>query len=308
MTKTLVTSYPNPDLDGTACAYAYAEYLRKMGNNAVAAVFGKPHLEAQFVLDKYKIDNLEDADNIIQDCKNVILVDSSDLKNISNRINPKDVVEVIDHRKVNEAEKFPKAKIQIEYVGSAATLITEKFKVGKLKPSKRAAVLLFSAIVSNTINFKAKVTTQRDKNAARWLKTYSAISKNYIHEMFKHKSVLTKPVKQILLDDFTLFIFKGKRMGIAQLEVINANTFVQKNLTEIKKSLTQIKKEKRLDFTFLTCIDIEKATNILVAIDDNTRELLKNSVGVGFEDNIARRDEIIMRKELVPLIKKVIEH
>lgn len=53
--KILVTSLQNPDLDGTACALAYAEFLNKKGYDAIAGIFGVPHREAQFVLDKFNI-------------------------------------------------------------------------------------------------------------------------------------------------------------------------------------------------------------------------------------------------------------
>ena len=53
--KILVTSYNNPDVDGTACSYAYSEFLRNKNINAQAGVFGKVHKEAQFVLDKFNI-------------------------------------------------------------------------------------------------------------------------------------------------------------------------------------------------------------------------------------------------------------
>ena len=71
-------------------------------------------------------------------------------------------IEVVDHRAVNEADKFQNAKIQIEMVGSAATLIAEKFLHATTSTSPESAALLYSAIISNTINFQANVTTDRD--------------------------------------------------------------------------------------------------------------------------------------------------
>jgi oligoribonuclease NrnB/cAMP/cGMP phosphodiesterase (DHH superfamily) len=46
----LVTAYVCPDLDGAACAVAYAEFLQKRGEAAEAGILGTPHVEAQFVL------------------------------------------------------------------------------------------------------------------------------------------------------------------------------------------------------------------------------------------------------------------
>ena len=125
--RIIVTAYSNPDLDGTACAIAYAEFLQKKGNNAVVAIFGIPHREAQFVFNTFHIEQPIHAEETLSKMDKVILVDASDLRGISDKINPEQVIEIFDHRKIHEADKFPHAKAQIELVGSCATLIAEKF-------------------------------------------------------------------------------------------------------------------------------------------------------------------------------------
>jgi len=140
--KILVTAYENPDLDGTACAFGYAEFLKKTGIDAVVGIFGNAHREAQFVFNKFKIDKIGDANKLIDQYESVILVDASDLKGLSQKIDPSKVVEIVDHRKVNESSKFPNAKVQIEFVGSAATLIAEKFYKNKIEVSKESAALI----------------------------------------------------------------------------------------------------------------------------------------------------------------------
>jgi manganese-dependent inorganic pyrophosphatase len=305
--RLLVTSYTNPDLDGTACAFGYAEFLRKKGKDAVAAIFGKPHIEAQFVLDKFDIPALKNAEEVINNVEGIIIVDTSDPCVLSNKIKPEKVIEVIDHRKIHEAHKFPNAKVQIELVGSAATLIAEKFYNSKTPISHESAALLFSAIVSNTINFQANVTTERDYKMANWLKTKFPLPKNYVHEMFSYKSQFKKPLKEIFIDDFTTFNFNNHNLGIAQLEIINVKDFIQENLVKIKKILEELKKEKSLDYIFLTCVDLEEAFNEIVVIDDNTQKLVEQALEVNFRNGIAKRKGIIMRKEIVPLIKEVLE-
>jgi len=123
----LVTAYSNPDLDGTACMIAYAEFLQKEGYSATAAFYGVLHREAQFVFDTFNIVCPKNADSFSTKTTRVVLVDASDVNGISNSIHPLQVIELIDHRKINQAHRFPHAKIQIELVGAAATLIAEKF-------------------------------------------------------------------------------------------------------------------------------------------------------------------------------------
>lgn len=303
--KILVTPYKNPDLDGIACAFGYAEFLCKNNKNAVAGVFGNPHIEAQFVLDKFNIPALENAEKIVNSVDGIIIVDASDMRGLSDKIDPKKVIEIVDHRKVHEAHKFTNAKTQIELVGAAATLIAEKFYREGITISKEAAALLFSAIASNTINFQASVTTERDHKMADWLKTKFPLPEAYVHEMFVDKSQFKKPLKETLIDDFAPFYFNNRHTGIAQLEIINVDGFIRKHLGEIKGILNEIKTEKSLDFIFLTCIDLEKAFNKIVVIDGETQKLVEHALGVKFANGVATRKGIIMRKEIVPLIKDI---
>lgn len=91
--KILVTGYENPDIDAAASAVAYAEFLRKKGFDALAGLFGRPHREAQFVLKKFNIKTPKRGEKLLKYYKNIILVDASELKGISKKIAPKNVVE-----------------------------------------------------------------------------------------------------------------------------------------------------------------------------------------------------------------------
>lgn len=305
--KILVTSYKNPDLDGVACTYAYTEFLYGTYKEVVGAISGSHHIEAQFVLDKFNIPLLENTEKVIDTIEKIILVDTSDIKSLSDKIQSHKVIEIIDHRKVNEANKFPNAKIQIDLVGAASTLIAEKFYNSQIKISHQSATLLFSAIISNTINFRANTTTSRDRKMANWLKTKFSLPNNYVKEMFTYKSKFKKNLRETITDECVVFNFKGLSLGIAQLEIINVDEFTKFNIIEIKKILKELKKEKLLDFIFLTCIDLEKAFNTIIIIDESTSNLLSQILKVNFENGIARRNGIIMRKEITPLIQDLDE-
>lgn len=302
--KILVTTYPNPDIDGTACALAYAEFLNKTGNQAMAGIFGAPHREAQYVLDKFNI-KINRLTSLPEGYDNIILVDMSDLEALPKLIKPEQVIEIIDHRKTNEAEKFINAKVQIELVGACATLIAEKFKQNNLPLSETAARLLYPAIFSNTDNFKG-IVTERDKSMVEWLEKQANLPLNFIHEMFVAKSNVAKPLKEVLLEDFKAFQFK-KKVGIAQLEIINTNQFVKNNLSEIIKILPEIKQEKSLDYIFLNGIDLEGAGNTFVAVDETDIKLVESVLKIKFTNHLAMSDRLIMRKEIAPLIQGVLE-
>jgi len=307
MSPILITCYVSPDLDGYASAVAYAELLNKQGLLAITGVIDSAHDEVKYVLHRF---NLTPAEAIINDdtFTQVILVDASDINGLEGKIKPEKVIEIIDHRQINEADKFIKAKVQIELVGAAATLITEKYMLANTKISSRAAILLYSAILSNTLNFKGGVTTNRDRQAAAWLRDYINVSDGYWQELFQAKSNLSgENLEKRIEGDFAWFELGGKKIGVAQLEIIGAGDLINSRLEEIINILNKIKTDLQLDHVFQNTIELASGINYFVADDKLIQNILEQALDIKFTNSVAIREILIMRKQIVPLIKAELE-
>jgi inorganic pyrophosphatase/exopolyphosphatase len=229
------------------------------------------------------------------------LVDASELDGLTSEIDPNHVIEIIDHRKINNAEKFPQANIQIELVGAAATLIAEKFFNTHIPISESSAALLFGAIVSNTINFKAKVTTDRDFKMAEWLKHQTNIPETFVHDMFAAKSEFDLPLRDLFYQDYKITKLVGKKLVIIQLEILEPAHFLKQHETEIKQTLQELKTEHDLDYIFVTAIDLERAHNVFVTIDPASQALIEQVVQTDGPNRI------YMRKEIMPILVTLLE-
>jgi len=307
MKPILVTCYVNPDLDGYAGVFAYAEFLEKKGIDVIAGIIGNPHDEAKYVLKKFDLEAIKiiPNDELFDE---VILIDASDINGLEGKVRAEKVIEIIDHRKVNEADKFPKAKAQIELVGAAATLVAEKFKQENISISQGSAILIYSAIISNTLNFQSGTTTERDQEMAQWLKQFIHVSEDYWKELFMAKSDFTgEELTERIKGDFAWFILGDKKLGIAQLEIMEAEKLVNQRRDDIISILEEIKKELGLDFIFLNIIDLEKQKNLIVTNDHPTKDLLERTMNIKFKDTIAVKEQLLMRKQIVPLIKDELE-
>lgn len=307
MPAVLVTAYQNPDLDGVACAFSYAELLRHQGEDAIAGIFGVPDRESRFVFQHFGIPIPITADHILDTGASIIIVDASELRGLSPLIDLSRVVEVIDHREVNDAGSFPNASIHIELVGAAATLIAERYREMRVPISRGSALALFFAIASNTVNFKARVTTARDTTIAEWLRSLVDIPTALVREMFAFKSDLEKPLDEVLRNDaLATFAFGGRTIGIAQLELVSSARFVETQLDLIQDTLKEIAHQRSLDLVFLTCVDVEEGCNRIIVSDVLARQLLERSLDLSFVHNVAKTDNIIMRKEIVPALKRAL--
>lgn len=308
MKPILITCYVNPDLDGVAGIIAYGEFLQKTGKNIAVRIIGEPHDEAKYILDRFGFtypEMIPNADNFDE----VILVDASDLNGLEGKINPEKVIEIIDHRKVNEADKFPKAKVQIELVGAAATLVAEKFIQNKINISKESATLLCGAIISNTLNFRGSVTTDRDKTAAAWLNQIAKLPEDFWKDLFTAKSDLSgKKLSDRIKGDFAWFFVGGRKVGIAQIEVIGASKLLNERSIEIIQVLKEIKEEVNFDYIFLNAIELEDAKNLFVALDIVAQKLLEKVFSIQFNGIIAERPGLIMRKQIMSQIKDELEN
>lgn len=296
----LITAKINPDLDGVACAYAYSHLLRAQGKNAVGGIFGQMHPEARYLIDRFNVQDV--VYDPTGDFDKFVLVDASDMAGMPSVIRTEDVIEVIDHREEHRAhELFPNAKIQIEHVGSAATLIVEKYKSQGCNVDMPIAVLLFGAIYSNTLNFKSSIATSRDQDAIDWLRSQFEIPTSLVLDMFEAK---TKLISENLTDaikiDAKQFDIGKKKIGIAQLEVLNLQLLADSRLKEILVALENMKNEYQLDAAMLTAVDLEKGFNLFITQDIGLQSVIAAALNVNFVSNVAKKEGLLLRKQLVP--------
>ena len=81
------------------------------------------------------------------------------------------------------------------------------------------------------------------------------------------------------------------------------------------RTYSYLKRSKRLSqvlvlISFLTTFAVVRVTadlNMFVVVDSFTENIVSQTLGVSFEENIAKREGIIMRKEILPLIKAFLE-
>ena len=151
------------DIDAYASCIAYANLLNLKGKEAKAVSSAKTNESIPSSLLKLNIglDNYEPSKE-----DEFIIIDVSNKAYFDKIVNEDKIIEVIDHHV--GYEEYWKNKLQdkakIEFLGSVATLIVEIYEKEGLmhKITKELAILLISAILDNTLNLKAKVTSKRD--------------------------------------------------------------------------------------------------------------------------------------------------
>lgn len=303
----LVIGYVNPDLDGVSCAIAYSEFLNTQGIDAVPRILGACDTETEYVLSRFRVKKPKRVKND-DGFSRVALVDASNAQDLEQKVNPEKVIEIIDHRSVNDADQFPNAKIQIERVGAAATLVAEKFMKSGVLISKSSAILLHSAILSNTIHFRSTVTTDRDRTSAKWLNHTAKLDSMYWKELFMAKSDLSgNKLRDRMEGDLKSFTIAAKQLAVAQIEMIGGERLVDAREKEILRILDRFRRNNHCDFVFLNVIELDRGAHVVVTGDASTKQLLEKALGVHFSGNVAKHGQVVMRKQIMPMIKRTLE-
>jgi len=285
-------------MDGTACAVAYAELLTAQGKEAVAAISGPPHIEARHVLGELGMD----IPTALPAYDEVAILDVCRYDQLDPAIAAEDVITVIDHRRGGVPEDFPHAKDwQVELVGAAATLVYERWRDADLTPSANSAKLLQAAILSNTVNLKAAVTTERDHVAMAALSEIAPLGDGFAHRMFQAKSDMAGPkLREALYADKSRFEANGWSITFFQLEIIGTQELLETREQEIREIIASSGSDRAL----LSLLDIERGTTILLIPNADFAEMAGQALSCAFDQaGIATLDRIMMRKEVRPAIQ-----
>jgi len=296
----IVTSYIEPDLDGTSSMYAYSELLNKQGIESGYYIWGTPKNEVEIVCDMFNI-KLNSIPEPTSD-NEFVMVDLNGYNQMNQKFVTLDnIYEIIDHHSKSVfLPKYPNADVQIEKLGAAATLVTERFKKDGIIPSRESAILLYYGIMSNSIILRANVTRKKDVDMSNWLKSlYDEITEEKIKDIFIKKSYIEdKNLRKEMECEVALTIM-DKDIYCGQLEIANVDEFYNEKKDLLKSILKTIKEEKSADFIYLSMVDILNGYIRIVTIDDETRIMLNNVFGFEFdEDDCSKVDKIIQRKEM----------
>lgn len=299
MKKIIVTSGETfADIDAFACAIAYAELLRLEGNDAEAVLPGTLN---HSITPTIRAWGLSFSTQPSATGYSSVLVDVSEPAHVARCAPPESVTEIYDHR--YGFEKIWRDRLgencHIEPVGACTTLIWEEFKRRGFadRISAKSANLLLIGTVSNTLNFGAQVTTERDIRAAKELESRIDLPKDWKETYFKEQeeTALKDPENTIRNDTKTLDIpGLGLPLVMGQLELWDSRDFLGNHQDKIRRVLASYNVEDW--FMSLPCI--KERINYVYAENERVKALLGEIIDARFEGNIGKTDKMWLRKEV----------
>ena len=301
----IVVTYKNADLDCVASAYAYAEYLTKIGIDSLYYISGIVQDEVNIVC---KIFNILLSNKILEiGDEDIIVVDTNTLSSVD-YVKPQNIVEIIDHHPDSGDIKYcENAVLRLYEVGAVCTIIAEMYKENNINISRESAILLYYGIISNTVNLKSKVTTQRDINILEWLKSQcNEIDERIVAKIFEEKSKFDIKNLRRFMEVEEKFILNTDEMIIGQLEIINALEFLDRYKYTIDEIIKAVYDDYKVKYIFINIIDILNGYHLIYAFDESSIVYFEEKFNVNFINGVYKEDTIVLRKEIKKYLKSLL--
>ena len=240
--------------------------------------------------------------------KKVIQVDHNERGQSVDGLEDAEVLEIIDHHRVADIQTSNPIFFRNEPIGSTSTIVAKCFFERGLTPSKTAAGLLCSAIISDTLLFRSPTCTLQDEEICRRLAEIAGISsvEDYAKEMFKAGTSLKgKTVEQIFNQDYKPFSIEDIKVGIAQVNTMDIDGFMPLK-EEMLAYMNEKAKESGLDMVMLLLTDIITEGSQVLVVGERP-DIAEKAFNVTLVDNTAFLPGVLSRKkQVVPPVTNVI--
>ena len=302
--EVLVFGHKNPDTDSICSSIIHAMLDKKNGWETKAVRLGKINKETQYVLDYLGIEPPELIEKV-EEGQEVILVDHNEFNQSIEGIEQAKIIGVTDHHKIANFETSEPLYYIAKPYGCTATILFEEYKQWGHTIDKKEAVLMASAIISDTLLLKSPTTTEHDKKALEELVKIAEIDVNeYGLEMLKAGTNLDEfSVEELINLDAKKFEKGDISFVIAQVNTISIED-VLKIEKEIKEVISKTIKEKGLSLFVFAITDILNSNSEIIALGEKV-EVIRAAFGKALENDKAFLEGIVSRKkQLLPDIDK----
>lgn len=311
MPTTYIIGHRKPDTDSVVSAMALA-YLYEQeacfGYDQPQAVIVDPlNPETNYLFERFAVEappQITAAD--LRDKDQVVLVDHNEVDQNLAGLDQEQIVEIIDHHKINLNLGRP-IFATFKTWGATATIVYHLMKQVDVKPGQKLAALMLAAILSDTVGFKSATTTDKDKKVGQKLAKIAQTDdlQEFASDIFKAKSNLTDltPV-EIVQNDYKIYNFAQKTF-INQLETVEQKEILTTKKDQLLAAMTTVKAEQAVDLLFVAVTDVlQENTKLLLAGEAEATVAEKAFGGTAQDYVLDIGPRLSRKKQIAPEIEK----
>ena len=301
----LIFGHKNPDTDSICSAMLKEKLNIKNGhNNSKAMRLGEISKETKYVLDYLNLKAPELLEEVEENQK-VILVDHNEFSQSVKGIENAKIIGVVDHHRIANFETSEPLYYTARPYGCTCTILYKDFVEKGLEISKEEAILMASAIMSDTLILKSPTTTKHDEKALEELEKIAGIDiKAYGLEMLKAGTNLSDFTAEELINlDAKKIEKNGVGIVIAQVNTVSIEETLERK-EELEKAINGEIEKQGLDLFILAITDILNSNSQIIALG-NKSKVTEKAFGKELENNSMFLEGVVSRKkQILPNIDK----
>ncbi|MDO4266616.1 MAG: putative manganese-dependent inorganic diphosphatase [Eubacteriales bacterium] len=242
--------------------------------------------------------------------KQLILVDHNELSQAVDGAAKADILEIIDHHRLDAPETSAPVYFRCQPLGCTATIIREICRENAVEIPPVIAGLLCSAILSDTLLFRSPTCTRLDEITARELGQIAGIPdlEQYAKDMFNAGSdLMGKSAEDIFFQDFKKFNAGEASFGAGQITTMNEGDFpalIEKLRPFMEKEVSEL----HLDALYFLLTGILSESSVLISCGKNAVKTAEEAFGIDADENgILMLPGVVSRKKqfIPPMIARL---
>ncbi|MEE3488664.1 MAG: putative manganese-dependent inorganic diphosphatase [Bulleidia sp.] len=241
----------------------------------------------------------------IMDYKNkrIILVDHNEFSQSVPAIEKAQILEVVDHHRINDFATSQPVSFRNEIVGSTATIIATMFRENQILMPKELAGLLLGAILSDTLIFQSPTTTQKDRDTANILAALADLDiDTFGKEMFAAGAAGdNRSIHDMIVSDIKYYDINGVHTMISQVIVYSAKE-MNKRRKEIQTDIDTLAAKKELGLLCVAFTSVIEDGSVFYAGGEKADKVLEAFPGLHeLQPGILSR-----KKQILPKITEAV--
>lgn len=240
--------------------------------------------------------------------KRIILVDHNEFSQSVKSVEKAQILEVIDHHRINDFATSQPVSFRNEIIGSTATIIATIFRENQILMPKELAGLLLGAILSDTLIFQSPTCTQKDKDTAYLLAALADLDiETFGREMFAAAASGDKrSLREQIVQDIKYYEIGGQHTMISQVFVPSAEKMRDKE-AEILREIDILREKKELDIIITAFTSIIDEGSVFFTNRDFKDKLLEVFPDQPGEKHSLQKNILSRKSQILPMITSVLE-
>ncbi len=235
--------------------------------------------------------------------KKIILVDHNEFAQSVRAVEKAQILEVVDHHRINDFATSQPVSFRNEIVGSTATIITTMFRENQIPIPQNLAGLLLGAVISDTLLFQSPTTTPKDRDVANILGALADLDvETFGKEMFTATaSAPGQSIREMIVQDIKYYNINGARAMIAQVMVGSAMEMKNRS-SEIMEDCSELTRKKELDLLVVAFTSIAEHGSIFYMTGEKASRALNAFPNKDGEENSFQEGVFSRKSQILPRI------